>query len=300
MKTFVPSKFSFNTFNPSVGQRKTPLIIGKYYVLVQLLKSSAKGNIYLAISLKNFSFKQCVIKQGIPKALLDQYNRDMKDRLLWQKCVLQDLVSISTPGYIDYFEEKEQSYLAMQYVDGVSLFEVVKDSYQDKTWKTISSNSRKKLLGFFINALDLVFSIHQKGYVHRDITDSNFMVLKDGTHCILDFELSYSMKDKQPTPHFLLGTFGYVAPEQLKYAQPDYKEDIYSLGALLCFLLTNIPPVQFITSNLYRVERELGKITGNRTFSKIIISCLSSKQTERPSITSLKKTIINISIPYEN
>lgn len=293
MKTFVPYKFSFNTSKSSIGgECKTPLIIGKYYVLTQLLKSSTKGNIYQAVSLKNFSFRRCVIKQGIQKALLDQYNRDMKDRLLWQQSVLQDLVSIATPGYIDYFEEKEHGYLVMQYVDGVSLFEVVKDCYQDKTWQTLDLHNRKKLLLLFISALDLVFGIHQKGYVHRDITDSNFMILKDGTLCILDFELSYSVGLRQPKHPFLLGTFGYVAPEQLKYAKPDYKEDIYSLGALLCFILTNIPPVQFITSNLYKAERELNKITGDRAFSKIIISCLSSKRFERPAIISLKNAVL--------
>lgn len=280
MKTILSSyKFRF----PIVRQRKSPLIIGKYYLVLQLIKSSPKGNIYLALSL---SFKLCVIKQGNPKALLDQYNRDMKDRLLWQKSVLQDLTSVATPGYINYFEEKEHSYLVMQYADGVSLFQVVKDSYQD------TLGGRKKLLLLFVSALDLVSSIHQKGYVHRDITDSNLMVLKDGTLCILDFELSYSVKGKQPSPPFLLGTFGYVAPEQLKYAKPDYKEDIYSLGALLCFLLTNTPPVQFITSNLYQVERELSKITGDKVLSKTIIHCLSCKRSERPSIISLKKSVL--------
>jgi serine/threonine protein kinase len=117
------------------------------------------------------------------------------------------------------------------------------------------------------------------------------MVLKDGTLCILDFELSYAVVFKKPEPPFLLGTFGYVAPEQLKYAQPDYKEDSYSLGALLCFLLTNIPPVQFIT-NLYKVERELYKITCDRIFSKKTIRCLSSKRYERPSVSSLKKEVL--------
>lgn len=290
MKTFLSSGFTSDKSNcPIAGRCKTPLFLGKYYLVIQLIKSSPKGNIYLALSL---SFKLCVIKQGNPKALLDQYNRDMRDRLLWQKSVLQDLTSVVTPGYIDYFEEKEHSYLVMQYVDGVSLFEVVKDSYQDKTWASVSLDSRKKLLMLFISALDLVSSIHAKGYVHRDITDSNFMLLKDGTLCILDFELSYSVKDKQPSPPFLLGTFGYVAPEQLKYAKPDYKEDSYSLGALLCFLLTNIPPIQFITNNLQKVEWELCKITGDRAFSKIIIRCLSSKRLERPSITSLKKAVL--------
>lgn len=285
MKTteFTSGKINFPT------ESKTPLIIGKYYLVIQLIKSSSKGNIYLALSLKNFSFKLCVIKQGNPNALLDQYNRDMKDRLLWQKSVLQDLTSVATPGYIDYFEEKKRGCLVMQYVDGVSLFEVVKDSYQGKT--TISLDTRKKLLLLFTSVLDLVSGVHQKGYVHRDITDSNFMVLKDGTLCILDFELSYAVVFKKPEPPFLLGTFGYVAPEQLKHAQPDYKEDIYSLGALLCFLLTNIAPVQFITY-LYKVERELCKITGDRVFTKTIIRCLSSKRHERPSVASLKKEIL--------
>lgn len=292
MKTFVPTKFSLSTSKSSLDGKHKVRFIGKCYVVLKLLRSSPKGNIYKAVSLKNFCFKLCVIKQGNPKALLDQYHRDMKDRLLWQKSVLQDLTSVVTPGYIDYFEEKEHSYLVMQYVDGVSLFEVVKDCYQDKTWASITSESRKKLLLLFIGVLDLVSSIHAKGYVHRDITDSNFMILKDGTLCILDFELSYSMKDKQPAPPFLLGTFGYVAPEQLKYAKPDYKEDIYSLGALLCFLLVNTPPVEFITDYLYKVEWELFKTTSDRTFSKKIIGCLSSKRSERPSINTLKKAVL--------
>lgn len=274
------------------GPNKISRIIGKHYVPVQLLKSAAKGNVYLAVSLKNLSFKRCVIKQGISRALADQYNRDIIDRLLWQKSVLQDLKEVATPAYLDYFEEKGCSYLVIQYAAGTTLFQVVKSNHGINTWKTMDIITKRKLLILFLEALNIVNSIHLKGFVHRDITDSNFSVLTDGKLCILDFELSYCMINSKPHHPFLLGTFGYVAPEQLKHAKPHYNEDIYSLAALLCFFLSNIPPVKFITKNLYEVERELNKITSNPIFSKIIIKGLSVKPKERPSINSLKNAVL--------
>ncbi|SEB04933.1 serine/threonine protein kinase [Pedobacter hartonius] len=272
--------------------RIRPVRLGKYYVPIQLLKTSSKGDVYGAVSLRNFSFSRCIIKHGNPGALLDQYNRDMKDRLLWQKSVLEDLhESVVTPGYIDYFEAKGRSYLVIEYADGTTLFDVVKNSYQDKTWRTLPLKAKRTLLNLFIASLALVDSVHHKGYVHRDITDSNFMLLKDGRLCILDFELSYAVEKKTLEHPFLLGTFGYVAPEQLKQAKPDYKEDIYSLGALLCFLLSNTPPVKFVSSNLNQVQQKLLKITLSHSLTKVIIDCLSAKRSQRPSISILKTVV---------
>jgi len=272
--------------------RRRPVLLGKYYVPIQLLKTSFKGDVYLAVSVRNFSFSRCIIKQGNPSALIDQYNRDMKYRLLWQKSVLEDLQeSVVTPGYVDYFELKGHGYLVIQYADGKTLFEVAKNIYQDKTWKTSKLKAKRTLLNLFIASLDLVDSVHQKGYVPRDITDSNFMLLKDGRLCILDFELSYAVEKKTLEHPFVLGTFGYVAPEQLKQAKPDYKEDIYSLAALLCFLLTNTAPVKFISSNLQQVQQKLLKITLSHSLSKVIIDCLSAKRSQRPSIATVKTAV---------
>lgn len=272
--------------------KKRPARLGKFYVPLQIVKTSYKGNIYKAVSLKNLSFKTCLIKEGKPVALDDQFEREMKDRLLWQKTVLLDLSSsVLTPAYLDYFEDKDHSYLVMQHIEGVTLFQLVQEIYTRKNWNELSAVNKQKLLQLFIDALSIIISIHNKGYVQRDISDSNFMVMKNGKLCIIDFELSYNMVKKEPEHPFLLGTHGYMAPEQREYVNPDYTADIYSLGALLCFILTGTPPVNFLNPSLDHVLNKLNAITNDIGIANLIIHCLSPRRSDRPDLITIKQEV---------
>lgn len=274
-------------------KKKNRIILGRFYVAVEAVKRSFKGNIYKAVSFKGLKLRICIVKEGKPFALDDQFGREVKDRLLWQRTIIKDLENdVVTPSYYDYFEENGHSFLVMQHAEGVTLFEAVRNIYKGKNWKSIDKVQRRKLIKYFLNVLTIVRSIHNKGYVQRDISDSNFLVMPAGDLCIIDFELSYSMSRKEPAHPFLLGTFGYAAPEQLKYAVPDYKEDIYSLGAMLCFILTGIPPVTFIGFDLRKVSADLMKVTGDRNLNKIILSCLSHQRSERPAISKIEKAVL--------
>lgn len=269
-------------------------LIGKAYLPVQLLRSAAKGNIYKAINLKHFRFDWCLIKQGNPVALDDHFDRDMQDRLRWQKQVHEALKGrVYTPDVVDYFTSNGFHYLVFNFAEGDSLGNVVRQELTGKQWIELCARQQETLLGYFLQAVKLVQSVHEQGFVHRDVTDSNFMLLDDGKLCIIDFELSYSLTRSEPNPPFLLGTFGYVAPEQIQHAIPDKKEDIYSLGALLCFVLTACKTWEFITPNLHQLNAKIFRLTNERQLTDLIIKCLSYNRAERPEIEFLITTVEN-------
>jgi Tol biopolymer transport system component len=93
---------------------------------------------------------------------------------------------------------------------------------------------------------------HDKGIVHRDIKPENLFLLNDGRIKILDFglarqdpiiagagDLSSSPTAARPTnPGAMIGTVGYVSPEQARGEPADHRSDIFSLGAVLHEMLT--------------------------------------------------------------
>jgi serine/threonine protein kinase len=281
---FVPKCYSVS--------RKRKLMIGKYYIPVELIASSPKGDIFKAINLKKLAFNWCLIKEGKSAALDDHFNREMKDRLLWQKEVLETICGeVQTPKVIDYFERDGSSFLVIEYIEGENLGKIIFDRLNGTTWREMENQVKIQLLVWYQEALDIVNEIHKKGFVHRDITDSNFLVLTDGSVCIIDFELSFNLESKLPNPPFVLGSYGYAAPEQLNYAIPHQKEDVYSMGALLCYLLSGLQPINFINTNPNVTTAKLHRLTGNAELTKLVSRCLHLQRKSRPELHTLKEGI---------
>src|SRR5712692_9526112 len=83
---------------------------------------------------------------------------------------------------------------------------------------------------------------HSKGITHRDLKPVNVMVAKNGVK-VLDFGLAKSAGDETVTvSQAIMGTPGYMAPEQREGKKCDARTDIYALGLVLREMATDLPP----------------------------------------------------------
>src|SRR5262249_10146677 len=141
----------------------------------------------------------------------------------------------------DFNTEGKLHYLVMEYVDGVSLHELV----------TKHGPLEPPRAAHYIRqvAVGLEHVHHGAGLVHRDIKPGNILIDRTGTVKILDMGLARFIHDhtdpltSKYDEKAVLGTADYLAPEQAMSSHDvDIRADIYSLGATFYFLLTGKPP----------------------------------------------------------
>jgi hypothetical protein len=99
--------------------------------------------------------------------------------------------------------------------------------------------AEKRLWGFVVDAANVLAAVHGEGVVHRDLKPDNFILRPDGTLAIVDFGGVGTMRAAAGST--VVGTFGYMAPEQL-YGAQTAATDLYALGATLLTLATNKSP----------------------------------------------------------
>ena len=114
-----------------------------------------------------------------------------------------------------------------------------------------SALGQRRAIDYALHIAHGVAAAHEKGIVHRDLKPDNIFITKDGRVKILDFgvakltqpEASHSQTEI-PTrrvntdPGVVIGTVGYMSPEQVRGKDVDHRSDIFSLGAILYEMLS--------------------------------------------------------------
>jgi hypothetical protein len=101
-------------------------------------------------------------------------------------------------------------------------------------------------------------ALHAANKVHRDVKPSNVLVTRDGRVILLDFGVVLdSAPEAIPTETRLVGTVGYMSPEQAAQARVSFESDWYSVGVMLFEVLTQRLPFEGKSADvLYRKQRE--------------------------------------------
>jgi serine/threonine protein kinase/Tol biopolymer transport system component len=191
------------------------------------------------------------------------------DRRLGRKVALKILPSSFTKNQerLRRFEQEARSASALNHPNIITIYEILKSEsthviateyVEGETLRHRLSNSQVELseaLSVATQVADALSAAHKAGIVHRDIKPENIMIRQDGYVKVLDFGLAKLSEevpsisaDEAPTRQVrtgsgvIIGTAGYMSPEQARGKPVDARSDIFSLGSVIYEMVTRRKP----------------------------------------------------------
>lgn len=141
---------------------------------------------------------------------------------------------LNHPSILRFISVKDKSrpYLAMEYLEGETLYHLLKRR---------GFLSEPEALSIAVRICDALAYLHERGIIHRDLKPENIMLCTDGTLRLMDFGIALYPHCRRLTfIGFAPGTPHYMAPERVNGKRGDARTDIYSFGAMLYHMLTGV------------------------------------------------------------
>ena len=265
------------------------MLIGNRYKIIKKLGQGGMGEVYQA---KDTILDRIVAIKVVYSSLLKK--QEFLQRFLREAKITASLDHHNIVKVFDLLIDNNNYYLIMEFIDGTSL----RNYLENRNEINILNE-----LDLFLQILDGVEYAHNKNIVHRDLKPENIMLTKDRIIKITDFGLAFALGSHSLTnPGVLMGTLGYLSPEQAQGIDVDFLTDIYSLGVILYELLTNNLPI--IDTNaaamIYKILHEKpippSKYNPNidKELENIILKAIEKNKSKRyKNISEFKNTIIN-------
>lgn len=229
--------------------------LGHYRIRSQL-GVGGMGEVYLAEDTK--------LHRNVALKILPEDVAENRDRMRRFEQEATAAAALNHPNIAHIYEigkerlspqQSEVHFISMEYVEGETLRECI---YQKQT-------DLRKLLRYLQHVAEGLAKAHAAGIVHRDLKPDNLMVTHEGHAKILDFglakllersdtsslstsssQVSTAVQPKQSIPGTVMGTVGYMSPEQSqgKIDEIDHRSDIFSFGCVLFEAITRHRPFE--------------------------------------------------------
>ena len=141
--------------------------------------------------------------------------------------------TVGFDGVFEYGEDGDLAYIAMEYVQGNPLREYFNRGTRFEARDAVSLMSQ---------LLDALGYAHEQGVWHRDIKPANLIVMTNGRLKVADFGIARIDSSNLTQIGAIMGTPGYMAPEQYAGSDVDWRADLFSAGVVLYQLLTGQKP----------------------------------------------------------
>jgi serine/threonine-protein kinase len=198
------------------------------YRIVRKLGSGGMADVYLAEDEelgRRVAIKILNDRHANDEQFVERFRREAKNA-----------AGLSHPNIVSIYDRGEAEgtyYIAMEYLDGRSLKELVVARGPLPIADTIE---------FTRQVLGALRFAHRKGVVHRDIKPHNVMADADGRLKVTDFGIARAGVSQMTEAGSIIGTAQYLSPEQARGAGVDQRSDLYSVGIVLYEMLTgNVP-----------------------------------------------------------
>jgi len=276
-----PSTSGSSSFALSPGTR-----FGNYEIL-QRLGAGGMGEVYRAKDTRldrEVAIKTLSLEGGSQSDALSRFEQEARSAS-----------ALNHPNIVTIYElgqENGTRYIAMELVEG-------------ETVRALLGSGPvpfRKLVAIAAQIADGLAKAHQTGLIHRDLKPENLMVSHEGTAKVLDFGLAKLLKPGRSSSDssttisergMVVGTVGYMSPEQATGEELDFRSDLFSFGAVLYEMATGIPAFRKkthaeTTAAILRDEPErLGAKTlqAPAPFIWIVERCLAKDPKQRYSST---------------
>src|SRR5712672_3008390 len=206
------------------------------------------GEVYLA--------EDARLRRKVALKLLPSELAANKDRMRRFEQEAQAAAALNHPNIAHIYEIGESDgvhFIAMEYIDGETLREQI---HRDKA-------PLIKLLRYLTQVAAGLGNAHAAGIVHRDLKPDNVMITRDGFAKVLHFGLAKLVEKSGPsilqsggsdaptpvmqqhsTPGVVMGTVGYMSPEQAQGKKVDQRSDMFSFGCILYEAATGLRPFE--------------------------------------------------------
>jgi serine/threonine protein kinase len=247
-----------------------PERIGDYAVGARLGRG-AMGAVYLG---RSPGGRLVAVKVVRPELADDP---QFRDRFRREVAIMRSVGGFWTAAVVDADPDAPLPWLATEYVPGPTLHEAV------TAHGRLPEPALRRLIAGLAEAL---VAIHRTGLIHRDLKPSNVLLATDGPR-LIDFGIAKALEGSALTATgFLVGTPGFLSPEQIEGATLTPASDVFALGAVLVYAATGEGP--FGSGNaaalMYRVTHEPANVAGVPSALRALASrCLDLDAGKRPA-----------------
>ena len=197
-------------------------ILDNKYEIIKVLGRGGMGTVYLC---KNNRLGNFWAVKEVNNQSKNQVN------FLAEPNILKNLSHLGIVRIIDIFYENDNLYILEDYIEGKTIKEHVNAN---------GAMSSELVTDIALQLCSILGYLHSFNppIVYRDLKPSNIMIKPNNKVVLIDFGIARAYKDGQEGDTMILGSIGYIAPEQLVNVQSNAQTDIYSLGATMFFMLT--------------------------------------------------------------
>lgn len=215
--------------------------LGKYLLQEEIGRGTC-GVVYKAYD--PFVARDVAMKLALSDTALDPTESMQQNREFFAEAHAAGM--LHHPHIVSVFDagvEDSISYIVMEYVEGGTLSEFVRDK------GAMPVNQAVDVVFKCAKALDYS---HKRGVLHRDIKPGNIMLADDAsTAKIMDFSIAEMLQGNTIRPETVVGSPAFMSPEQVRRQDMGPSSDLYSLGAVLYYILAGEPP--FIAHDIRRL-----------------------------------------------
>jgi hypothetical protein len=215
-----------------------PPVVGSYQPLLELA-SGGMASVYAVRLVGASGFERIVVMKRVHPHLVG--NGEFREMFLDEARLSSLIRHPNVVPVIDVAEEKGELFLIMEYIESISLAQLLRTLQGERLSPPIAARIVCDVLAGLHAAHEAVdLRGNAMNIIHRDVSPQNVIVGVDGTSRLIDFGIAKASSRLTPTTNGMLkGKFGYMAPEQIRQQTLDRRVDIFAAGVVLHEALTS-------------------------------------------------------------